>query len=241
MPSGTVSSPIKPRQTPTPPARAQSRDSYFTYKKECRLAWIKYLGLLGKVKLRDGPDGLPFFIGMPPEYSTSRILPEPLAAMQEMALSNPRNSLICLDDVLITLRQRPAQTHIAWHAIHQKLTDARTKPTVSIINESLNPKAILPAMNRLVGIRTMEQDPASCPGYILPMASFEKAIWNGDKATIEAQRKQYADIALRSLRKFMDRQKNEAIIEKMMEFQRHYETMAALETAALKKAGQGGK
>jgi hypothetical protein len=83
-------------------------------------------------------------------------------------------------------------------------------------------------MNRLVGIRTQEEDPPSFPGYVLPMVSFERAVWKGDKATNEIERRQCADMALRSLRKFMDAQKNEAIIGKMVELQKHYEALAAL-------------
>lgn len=84
-------------------------------------------------------------------------------------------------------------------------------------------------MNRLVGIRTLEEDPASCPGYLLAMASFERAIWNGEKAKTLAQRRQCTEMALRALRKFMDSQKNEMIIERMMQFRRHYETLVAAE------------
>ncbi|KAF9773267.1 hypothetical protein IL306_008964 [Fusarium sp. DS 682] len=91
-------------------------------------------------------------------------------------------------------------------------------------------------MNRLVGIRGQDQDPASSPGYVLPMASFEQAISRGEKEKNEITRKQWADMALRSLHKFMDSQKNEAIIDKMVEYQKHYEALAALD-----KTPQGGK
>jgi hypothetical protein len=89
--------------------------------------------------------------------------------------------------------------------------------------------AILPVMNRLVGIRSSEEDPASFPGYVPAMASFERATRNGEKAKTLAQRRQWAEMALRALRKFMDSQKNEVIIERMMQFRRHYETLAAAE------------
>ncbi|KAJ9427509.1 hypothetical protein QL093DRAFT_1210912 [Fusarium oxysporum] len=46
-------------------------------------------------------------------------------------------------------------------------------------------------MNRLVGIRTQEDDPPSCPGYVLPMASFERAVMNAEKAKDEIQRRQW--------------------------------------------------
>jgi hypothetical protein len=122
------SPPVKIQQTlppTTPQEQALEQDPYFPYKKECRLAWIKYLGLLDKVRLREGPDKLAFFIGIPPEYSTFKIDAERMGAIQKTAMSNPRNSLITLETVLNTLRGRPQHTHIAWDAIQQKLTNSR--------------------------------------------------------------------------------------------------------------------
>lgn len=84
-------------------------------------------------------------------------------------------------------------------------------------------------MNRLVGIRTLEEDPASFPSYVPAMASFERAIWKGQKAEDLTQRRQWGRMALRALRKFMDSQKNEEIIERMMQFRRHYEALVAAE------------
>ncbi|KAF4344320.1 hypothetical protein FBEOM_1714 [Fusarium beomiforme] len=272
------SPPAKKQQTPTPtPSQEQEQDPYFMYKKECRLAWIKYLGLLDKVRLRQGPDKLPIFHGMPPEYSTSRLDPEAMAAVQRKALSNPRNSLICIDEVLTALANRPQHTHIAWHAIQQKLTNSRANLTASIKHwEAMgtrnpmvfvdsttatqafmgrqNPfhnatsatsqtpsgistiRALQPTMNRLVGIRGQEEDPAGAPGYVFPMASFEQAISRGEKEKNEITRRKWAEMALRALRKFMDSQKNEAIIDKMVECQKHYEALAALD-----KNPQGAK
>ncbi|KAF4991411.1 hypothetical protein FGRMN_7814 [Fusarium graminum] len=226
--------PPGPPANPFAPTQARIQDPFFTYKKECRFAWIRYLGLLNKVKLRDGPDGLPFFIGMPPEYSTSSISPFGLEMIQGKALNDPRNSLICLETILATLRNRPLRTHIVWHAMEQKLANPFASPTDLVIHETLNhppqaflgvQKAIIPAMNRLVGIHASEQDPASLPGYVPAMASFEKALWKSEKANNDAQRRQCADIALRSLRKFMDSHQNEAIIERMTEYNRHYEAL----------------
>ncbi|EXK43926.1 hypothetical protein FOXG_18805 [Fusarium oxysporum f. sp. lycopersici 4287] len=113
------------------------QNSYFLYKKECRLAWIKYLGLLGKVKLREGPDRLPFFIGMPPEHLTFQVDAEGLAVIQQTAMSDPRNSLITLGTVLKTLRDRPRHTHIAWDAAQQKLANSRAQLNAPIINQTL--------------------------------------------------------------------------------------------------------
>jgi hypothetical protein len=121
----------------TAPKQAQAQDPYFIYKRNCRLAWIGYLGLLNKVKLREGPDGLPYFIGMPPEYSTSKIGPAVLEKLQKDALRDARNSLICLQDVLATLGNRPLHTHIVWHAIQLKLVIPSVPPTSLTIHESL--------------------------------------------------------------------------------------------------------
>lgn len=121
----------------TAPKQAQAQDPYFIYKRNCRLAWIGYLGLLNKVKLRKGPDGLPYFIGMPPEYSTSKIGPAVLEKLQEDAMRDPRNSLICLQDILATLGNRPLHTHIVWHAIQLKLVTPSAPPTSLTIYESL--------------------------------------------------------------------------------------------------------
>ncbi|KAM0558265.1 hypothetical protein ACHAPJ_004954 [Fusarium lateritium] len=248
--------PAKPSAPPSEATPApQVQDPFFLYKKECRLAWIKYLGLLGKVRLQDGPDGLPYFIGMPPEYSTFRIQPTAMKNMQQKALSDIRNLPIGIENVLDTLRKRPVHSHIAFHAIHQKLAlnlckddreclnhwEAMGSRNAMVLLGTTNPtdKAIIPAMNRMVGIRTLEEDPASFPGYVLPMASFERAVWNGEKAKTEAQRRQCAEMALRSLRKFMDCEKNESVVEKMNGFLRHFEALAAAEK--LEQGDQSGK
>ncbi|KAF5721787.1 hypothetical protein FGLOB1_36 [Fusarium globosum] len=199
-----------------PQKQSSEQNSYFLYQKECRLAWIKYLGLLGRVRLREGFDGLPFFYGMPPEVLTKQIDTGRIYMIQKAATSDPRNSLITLTTVLNSLRNRPQQSHIAWGVVQQKLANSRPQLHASS------------AMNRLVGIQTQEDDPPSCPGYVLPMASFERAVMNAQRTKDETQRRQWADMSLRSLRKFMDAQNNEAVIDKMIEFQKHYEALAAL-------------
>ncbi|EXA43800.1 hypothetical protein FOVG_08662 [Fusarium oxysporum f. sp. pisi HDV247] len=79
-------------------------------------------------------------------------------------------------------------------------------------------KVIQSAMNRLVGIRTQEDDPPSCPGYVLPMASFERAVMNAEKAKDEIQRRQWTDMSLRSLRNFMDAQRMKQSLTKWWSF-----------------------
>ncbi|KAM0207133.1 hypothetical protein ACHAQI_007864 [Fusarium lateritium] len=150
---------------------------------------------------------------MPPEYSTSKISPDVLEKLQKEAMiweaAGSRNALTLLNS------ENPA---------HAAPTDTLTY------------MAILPVMNRLVGIQSSEEDPSSFPGYLPAMASFERAIWNGEKAKNLTQRRQYAEMALRALRKFMDAQKNEMIIERMMQFRRHYEALVAAE-----KQERGGR
>ncbi|KAG4253392.1 hypothetical protein FPRO03_07352 [Fusarium proliferatum] len=120
-----------------PQKQSSEQNSYFLYQKECRLAWIKYLGLLGRVKLREGFDGLPFFYGMPPEPLTKQIDTGRIYMIQKAAISDPRNSLITLTTVLNSLRNRPQQSHIAWGVVQQKLANSRPQLNASVINESL--------------------------------------------------------------------------------------------------------
>ncbi|KAM5517179.1 hypothetical protein FOXYSP1_04130 [Fusarium oxysporum f. sp. phaseoli] len=141
-PIASIPSPsVKREQTlplaTVPREQVPEQNPYFLYKKECRLAWIKYLGLLEKVKLREGPDRLPFFIGMPPEHLTFQVDAERLAIIQKTAMSDPRNSLITLGTVLNTLRDRPRHTHIAWDAVQQKLANSRAQLNAPIINQTL--------------------------------------------------------------------------------------------------------
>ncbi|KAF5570844.1 hypothetical protein FPANT_13669 [Fusarium pseudoanthophilum] len=223
-----------------PREQASTQSAFFLYKKECRLAWIKYLGLLGRVKLREGADGHPFFHGMPPD-SMHEIAPERLDVIQKQAMRDPRNSLITISKVLNVLRDRPQQSHIAinafiedrdkikyWESASSRNPLALLQSTQTPSGETSVHKVIQYAMNRLVGIQTQEDDPPSCPGYVLPMASFERAAMNAQRTKDETHRRQWADMSLRSLRNFMDAQNNEAVIDKMIEFQKHYEALAAL-------------
>ncbi|KAF4440142.1 hypothetical protein FACUT_3665 [Fusarium acutatum] len=160
-----------------PREQTSEQNSYFLYKEECRLAWIKYLGLLGRAinTFIEDRDKIKYW-----ESASSR---NPLALLQS------------------------TQTPSGQTSVH---------------------KVIQYAMNRLVGIQTQEDDPPSCPGYVLPMASFERAVMNAQRTKDETQRRQWADMAVRSLRNFMDAQNNEAVIDKIIEFQKHYEGLAAL-------------
>ncbi|KAF5652320.1 hypothetical protein F25303_3447 [Fusarium sp. NRRL 25303] len=160
-----------------PQEQTSEQNSYFLYKKERRLAWIKYLGLLGRA--------IDTFIG-----DRDRI--------KHWESASSRNPMVLLQST-----QTPSGQTCVY-------------------------KVIQYAMNRLVGIQTQEDDPPSCPGYVLPMASFERAVMNAQRTKDETQRRQWADMSLRSLRKFMVAQNNEAVIDKMIEFQKHYEALAAL-------------
>lgn len=247
---------------------ADDPDDYFIYKKECRFAWVKYLGLLGKIKLRDGPDGLPYFIGMPPEYSTFRIEPQALADIQQKVLENPLNSLITIEFVLSTLRTRPVHTHVAWQAIQRILTKSSSTLTSSEIHAVLNQgislytndrdnikawerigmndpagllspgtsgsppgQSVMQTMNRLVGMQSEAQGPTSSPNYLPVMGTFQRAIRYGGWAK-DDERKKWGEMALQAIRTFMNTQKNEEIIETMLEYRRHYEALAAIEEQA---------
>ncbi|KAF5579986.1 hypothetical protein FPCIR_10816 [Fusarium pseudocircinatum] len=197
-----------------PQAQASEQNSYLLYQKECRLAWIKYLGLLGRIRLREGVDGLPFFHGMPPQHQTQQVVTERLAEIQKAAA--------------IENFTKDRDVIKRWEALGSRnpmhlLNHAQASP-----EQATAYKEIQPSMFRLVGIRTNKEDPASCPGYVLSMASFERSVWKGEKASNEMERRQCADMALRSLQKFMDAQKNEEVIHKMVGFQKHYEALAAL-------------
>lgn len=120
-----------------PQNQSSEQNSYFLYQKECRLAWIKYLGLLGRVRLREAYDGLPFFYGMPPPEDLKQIGTGRIYMIQNAAISDPRNSLITLNTVLNSLRNRPQQSHIAWGVVQQKLANSRPQLNASVINETL--------------------------------------------------------------------------------------------------------
>ncbi|KAF5670381.1 hypothetical protein FDENT_11247 [Fusarium denticulatum] len=197
-----------------PRAQASEQNSYLLYKKECRLPWIKYLGLLGRVKLREGVDGLPFFHGMPPERLTEQIDEERLAAIQEAAA--------------IENFTKDRDVIKRWEALGSRNSMHLLIPAQASPEQATAYKEIQPSMFRLVGIKTNEEDPASSPGYVRSMASFERSVWKGEKASNEIERRQCANMALRSLQKFMDAQKNEEVIHKMVGFQKHYEALAAL-------------
>ncbi|KAF4983442.1 hypothetical protein FZEAL_1171 [Fusarium zealandicum] len=98
----------------TQPAPVLMQHNFFQYRKVCRFGWIRYLGLLGKVRLHDGPDELPIFHGMPPEDQTVQFLPEALKEIQRRALENPRNWPVTIESVIDTLGKRSECTHIDW-------------------------------------------------------------------------------------------------------------------------------
>ncbi|KAF5539888.1 hypothetical protein FMEXI_8746 [Fusarium mexicanum] len=159
-----------------PQEQTLEQNPYFLYQKECRIAWIKYLGLLGR------------------------------------AIEN-----FTKDRDIIK----------RWEALGSRNSMHLLNPAQASPEQATAYKEIQPSMLRLVGIQKNEEDPASSPGYVLSMASFERSVWKGEKASNEIERRQCADMALRSLQKFMDAQKNEAVIDKMVGFQKHYEALAA--------------
>ncbi|KAF5601574.1 uncharacterized protein FSUBG_8139 [Fusarium subglutinans] len=59
-----------------------------------RMAWLETLGVLGKVRVRVGKDGLPGYHGMPSEDESRSIDDATMEKMAERALEDPRNRLI---------------------------------------------------------------------------------------------------------------------------------------------------
>ncbi|KAG9508239.1 hypothetical protein J7337_001803 [Fusarium musae] len=56
-----------------------------------RMAWLEELGVLGKVRVRTGDDGLPGYHGMPLENESRNIDDAAMERMVERALEDPRN------------------------------------------------------------------------------------------------------------------------------------------------------
>ncbi|KAF5706037.1 hypothetical protein FGLOB1_7636 [Fusarium globosum] len=59
-----------------------------------RMAWLETLGVLGKVRIRVGEDGLPGYHGMPSESESRSIDDAAMEKMAERALEDPRNRLV---------------------------------------------------------------------------------------------------------------------------------------------------
>ncbi|EWY92322.1 hypothetical protein FOYG_05898 [Fusarium oxysporum NRRL 32931] len=57
------------------------------------MAWLQNLGVLGKVRVRTGEDGLPSYYGMPPENESCNIDDAAMEKMVDRALEDPRNWL----------------------------------------------------------------------------------------------------------------------------------------------------
>ncbi|KAG5743086.1 hypothetical protein H9Q70_014203 [Fusarium xylarioides] len=58
-----------------------------------RMAWLETLGVLGKVRVRTGKDGLPSYYGMPLENEGRNIDDAAMEKMVDRALDDPRNRL----------------------------------------------------------------------------------------------------------------------------------------------------
>ncbi|KAH7269126.1 uncharacterized protein BKA55DRAFT_547889 [Fusarium redolens] len=59
-----------------------------------RMAWLETLGVLGKVRVRTGEDGLPGYLGMPLEEESRNINDAAMEEMVDRALKDPRNRLV---------------------------------------------------------------------------------------------------------------------------------------------------
>ncbi|EWZ86567.1 hypothetical protein NW765_001610 [Fusarium oxysporum] len=59
-----------------------------------RMAWLETLGVLGKIRVRAGEDGLPGYHGMPSEDESRNIDDAAMEKMVERALEDPRNRIV---------------------------------------------------------------------------------------------------------------------------------------------------
>ncbi|KAL9573994.1 hypothetical protein ACKAV7_001770 [Fusarium commune] len=59
-----------------------------------RIAWLETLGVMGKVRVRTGEDGLPGYHGMPLEEESRNIDDATMEKMVDRALEDPRNRLV---------------------------------------------------------------------------------------------------------------------------------------------------
>ncbi|KAF4971991.1 hypothetical protein FSARC_1321 [Fusarium sarcochroum] len=94
-------------------------------KMDTRLKWLKHLGVMGKIDLHRGPDGLPCYDGMPLEHDTflAPSTDTPAAttptttvapASQSPSDSSIRISSDLFKGIMEDLQSRPAYTHVAW-------------------------------------------------------------------------------------------------------------------------------
>ncbi|KAM6535923.1 hypothetical protein FALCPG4_005448 [Fusarium falciforme] len=84
------------------------------HEKMCRrLAWLRDLGVMGRVHLHPLPDGLLGFHGMPLENSADCLPSNAGPELVALALRDPRNHPL-MGGYITLLRCRDPHTHVAW-------------------------------------------------------------------------------------------------------------------------------
>ncbi|KAM5342152.1 hypothetical protein ACJ41O_015183 [Fusarium nematophilum] len=95
----------------------------WTQKMNRRLEWLQHLGVLGKVALHCGIDGLPCFHGMPLEHDAHLIPPSSSPRIVARAFQDVRNCRVVpvlllpssqLTAIISALNDRPKLSHVAW-------------------------------------------------------------------------------------------------------------------------------
>ncbi|KAF9766097.1 hypothetical protein IL306_001527 [Fusarium sp. DS 682] len=74
-----------------PPDLPAEMVNTWTWRSNRRLEWLQKLGIMGRVRLRTGPDGLPYYHGMPCEDKD--LTNETIASRVDRALQDPNNRL----------------------------------------------------------------------------------------------------------------------------------------------------
>ncbi|KAI8675628.1 hypothetical protein NCS57_00464500 [Fusarium keratoplasticum] len=119
-----------PRQFPVTSTQPE-REAMWPEKMRRRLAWLRDIGVMGKVHIDVQPDGLPGFHGMPQEEMDSFLPAVTGPVLVARALRDPRNHPLMGGPITI-LKGIDPDTHVAWrHALHQlvALCTSDTKAT----------------------------------------------------------------------------------------------------------------
>ncbi|KAJ4251500.1 hypothetical protein NW762_011487 [Fusarium torreyae] len=116
-------------------------------KMDRRLKWLKHLGVMDKIDLHCGSDGLPCYVGMPLEHDTflaptveipSAIAPTIVAPASESSSgSSIRITSDLFENIVEDLQSRSSCTHVAWQltVIKLQLMHERTPPILHVLNE----------------------------------------------------------------------------------------------------------
>ncbi|KAF5022160.1 hypothetical protein F66182_5795 [Fusarium sp. NRRL 66182] len=119
----------------------ESQRTVWSQKVNRRLDWLRHLNVLGKVQLVCGPDGLPYYDGMPFEDEAHLIPPSAIPSVISRALQDPGNANLfpqplvpaaTLQQIISDLETRPKYTHVAWQRALNKLNSMVDRPTPTL-------------------------------------------------------------------------------------------------------------